>query len=211
MIEFVLSSTTYNRYVTGAYMLEDLGKHATVTPIGVPTTTPGSQWHLNGKGSIYMPTGTGYRIGTTYPTDLWIDANSNFEISGNFYVTDTALKVIFGNLNDDAGYGHFWLVFNDQTNFGIALYGANTAGGVAKFAWMSGTKFPINRWVNIVIKRVGTLITLTIDGVVSATTYTFANGFLHHNFPLVLGQANGARYSMNGYLNDFKFLVTPRT
>jgi len=165
------------------------------------TLTNGPTFNTGSGGSIVFDGTNDYvTLGSSVPTSLQI-GGGDFTIDFWVYPNGTGAYSICGNLDDSNGNGSYWVLIN-STFTGLQTVQFGSAGN-SQFRFGT-TALSINVWSNIILSRIGTIMTCYINGTVYATPITINNFTGNFNIDYLLGISksggNYNAYPLNGRL-----------
>lgn len=173
------------------------------------TVSPTSDFKTASYNAIRFNTGSAnIQVGTSGIPSIWQIGNStNFKIETYVKLTNTQTKILCGNLNNN-GTGSWWLVLNNtfQSACAVALDGIMSNGTAQRFHFTSMQTLTANVWHYIVLQRVGTTLTCTVDGS-SIGSFTMNTGFQAQNNPFRVGDSTDNAYPFNGVIDSFKITM----
>jgi len=168
-----------------------------------------NDFYTESYNAIQFNTGSAnIQVGSGGIPPIWQIGNStDFRIETYVKLTNTSTKILCGNLQNN-GTGSWWLVLNNTFAPAsvVALDGYSTTGAVQRFHFTSMTTLPINAWHHIVVERIGTNLTCTIDGNLLGTL-TMTLGFQSQANPFRVGDSTDNAYPFNGIIDSFKITM----
>lgn len=161
-----------------------------------------AQYKWYGSSGYFDGNGDFLSIPGTLPTALQL-GSGDFTIEFYVYTTSTATQFICGNLNDNFGTGHYWVIINSTVS-GLHTVQFGTQGSFFKFGT---TTLTTNTWQHIAVTRSGNSLRCFLNGAQLGTTQTLGNftGTVTNEFRIasaIPGASNS--YFLTGYLQDFR-------
>ena len=169
------------------------------------TLTNGPTFSSANRGSIVFDGTNDYvTLGTSVPTDLRI-GQGDFTIDFWIRPSGTGAYGICGNLDDNTGNGSYWVLINSTfTGLQTVQFGSN---GNSQFKFGS-TALPANVWSNVILTRIGTVMTCYINGIIYAAPITINNFTGNFNIDYLIGVSKSnttfTSYLLNGRLAILK-------
>lgn len=155
--------------------------------------------------AIQFNSGTSYiQVGSSSIPSIWqIGNNTDFKIETYVKLTGTSTRILCGNLRNN-GTGSWWVVLNNtfQDSSVVALDGFSTTGAVQRFHFTNQAQLTSGIWHHVVLERIGTSLTCTLDGVLLGTL-TMTLGFQSHSNPFRVGDSTDNAYPFNGIIDSF--------
>ena len=179
------SSNAFTATVVGAPTVQRFNPFGTATAYS--TSVIGGSGYFDGTGDYLTIAGTS--TACALPGDFTIEcwyyqlATTNY---GSIFSTTTTYSTA-NSLRISTG--------NATNTFQVASAGAGILN--------ASTAFTPNSWINIVLVRSGTTITLYQNGV-SVGTATNSQSFVSNTFIIGDVQGSGAPYCINGYISNFR-------
>ena len=142
------------------------------------------------------------------PTSYVIGNSTNFTIETNLYLRDTSVQMLIGNLSNSAGSGSYWITLNNtfQQACMVSIDGFN-ASTVNRYRFGAGLNIPINQWCTLKIERIGTVLSVYLNGTLVGSSQTMSVGFTNQTNPMRIGLTSDGAYPLNGIIDNFRIQV----
>lgn len=148
------------------------------------------------------------------PTKLQI-GSSDFTVEFWVYLNGTAQYAVCGNLNDELGSGHWWVILN-STFLGLhgVQFGTGSGTGSGTVGRFGTAALSTATWLHVAVSRSGTSLRCFVDGTQLGSTVTLNNFTGSYTPPFWIGAnyytAPGSRRFFDGYLDELRVSTVAR-
>jgi hypothetical protein len=158
-----------------------------------------AQWPFSGSGSSLLLDGTVDKLSLpqALPSSLQLDFGS-YTTEAFIYTTSTATQTVFGNLDNQTGNGHYWMIINATFNGlqTVQWFSPNNA----IYQWGS-TTLATNQWHHIAATYDGTSTRVFLNGTLLTAGNNSGSSNRNNNVPFYIGASHNVgnfNYTLGG-------------
>jgi len=157
-----------------------------------------AQWPFSGSGASLLLDGTVDKLSLPQPlpSSLQLDFGS-YTVEAWVYTTSTATQAILGNLDNQTGNGHYWMIINSTVNGLHTVQWCTPNGNI--YQWGTAT-LPTSQWHHIAATYDGTTTRVFLNGsLLTAGSNSFSTN-RNNNVPFYIGASHnvGGNYTLGG-------------
>jgi hypothetical protein len=147
-----------------------------------------ARWPFSGSGSSLLLDGTVDKLSLpqALPSSLQLDFGS-YTVEAFVYTTSTATQTVLGNLDNQTGNGHYWMVINSTFNglHTIQWFSPNNA----IYQWGSAT-LATDQWHHIAATYDGTSTRVFLNGTLLTAGSNSGSSNRNNNVPFYIGASH---------------------
>jgi hypothetical protein len=147
-----------------------------------------ARWPFSGPGSSLLLDGTVDKLGlpSPLPATLQLDFDP-YTVEAWVYTTSTAAQTVLGNLDNQTGNGHYWMIINATFNGLQTVQWFNPNSG--NYAWGT-TALPVSEWHHIAATYDGVTTRVFLNGLALASRNLNGSSNRNNNVPFYVGASH---------------------